>query len=39
MCIRTRDINTTKNGVKTRLASGEEYDITKGGISKTPVLN
>jgi hypothetical protein len=39
MCIRTKDLSTTKNRVKISLASGKEYEITTGEISKTPLLN
>ena len=39
MCIRTKDLSTTKNRVKLSLASGKEWDITTGEISKTPLLN
>jgi hypothetical protein len=39
MCIRTKDLSTTKNRVKISLASGKEYDITMSEISNTPLLN
>jgi hypothetical protein len=36
---KTRNTGTTKNRVKISLASGKEYDITTGEISKAPLLN
>jgi hypothetical protein len=39
MCIISKDVSTTKNRVKISLASGKEYDITMGEISKMPLLN
>jgi hypothetical protein len=39
MCIRTKNISTTKDGFKTRPASGKEEDMSKGQIGKLPLLN
>jgi hypothetical protein len=39
MCLRTKNISTTKDGVKTRLASGKEEDMSKGQICKLPLSN
>jgi hypothetical protein len=39
MDIRTKDISTTKDGVKTRPASGKEEDTSKGQIGKLPFSN
>jgi hypothetical protein len=39
MCIRTKNISATKDGVKTRPASGKEKDMSKGQISKLPLSN
>jgi hypothetical protein len=39
MCIRTKDINTTKDGVKTRPTGGKEKDTSKGQIGKLPLSN
>jgi hypothetical protein len=39
MCIRTKDINTIKDGVKTRPAGGKEKDMSKGHIGKLPLSN
>jgi hypothetical protein len=39
MCIRTKDICTTKGGVQTRFASGKEEDTSKGQIGKLPLSN
>jgi hypothetical protein len=39
MGIRTKDINTTKDGVKTRLANGKEEGTSKGQIGKLPLSN
>jgi hypothetical protein len=39
MCIRTKNICTTKDGVKTRPASGKEEDLSKGQIGKLPLSN
>jgi hypothetical protein len=36
---RASGISTTKNGVMSRLTHGEEEDIAKGEISKTPLSN
>jgi hypothetical protein len=37
MGIKIKNISTTKDGVKTRLASGKEKDMSKGQISKLPL--
>jgi hypothetical protein len=39
MCIRTKNISTTKDGVKTRPASGKDGDMSKGQIGKLPLSN
>jgi hypothetical protein len=39
MCIRTKNISTTKDGVQTRLISGKEQDMPKGQIGKSPLPN
>jgi hypothetical protein len=39
MCIRTKNISTTKDGVKTRPASGKEEDMSKVHIGKLPLSN
>jgi hypothetical protein len=36
MCIRTTNINTTKDGVKTRPANGKGEGTSKGQIGKLP---
>jgi hypothetical protein len=37
MCIRTKDISTIKDGVRTSHASGKEEDTSKGQIGKLPL--
>jgi hypothetical protein len=39
MGIRTKDINTTEDGVKTGPASGKEEGTSKGQIGKLPLSN
>jgi hypothetical protein len=39
MCIRTKNINTTKDGVKTRPANGKGKGTSNGQIGKLPLLN
>jgi hypothetical protein len=39
MCIRTKNINTTKDGVKTRHANEKEGGTSKGQIGKQPLSN
>ena len=39
MFIRTKNINTTKDGVKTRPANGKEEGTSKGQIGKLPLSN
>jgi hypothetical protein len=39
MGIRTKDISTIEDGVKTRPASGKGEGTSKGQISKLPLLN
>jgi hypothetical protein len=39
MGIRTKDISTTKDGVKARPASGKEEDTSKGQMGKLPLSN
>jgi hypothetical protein len=39
MCIRTKNISTTKDGVKTRPTSEKEEDLSKGQIGKLPLSN
>jgi hypothetical protein len=39
MCIRTKNINTTKDGVKTRPANGKEEGTSKGHIGKLLLSN
>jgi hypothetical protein len=39
MGIRTKDISTTKDGVKTGPTSGKEEDTSKGQIGKLPLSN
>jgi hypothetical protein len=39
MCIRTKDISTTKDEVQTRYASGKEEDTSKGQIGKLSLSN
>jgi hypothetical protein len=37
MCIRTKNINTTKNGVKTRPANGKGEGTSMGHVGKLPL--
>ena len=39
MCIRTKNINITKDGVKTRPANGKGEGTSKGQIGKLPFPN
>jgi hypothetical protein len=39
MCIRTKNINTTKDGVKTGPANGKGEGTSKGQIGKLPLSN
>jgi hypothetical protein len=39
MCIRTKNINTTKDEVKTRPANGKGEGTSKGQIGKLPLSN
>jgi hypothetical protein len=39
MCIRTKNINTTKDGVKTGPANGKGEGASKGQIDKLPLSN
>jgi hypothetical protein len=39
MCIRTKRIRNTKDGVKTRPTSGKEEDISKGQIGNLSLSN
>jgi hypothetical protein len=39
MCIRTKNISTTKDGVKTRPTNGKGEGTSKGQIGKLPLLN
>ena len=39
MCIRTKNINTTKDGVKTRHANGKGEGTSMGQIGELPLSN
>jgi hypothetical protein len=39
MCIRIKDINTTKDGVKTIPTNGKGEGMSKGQIGKSPLSN
>jgi hypothetical protein len=39
MCIRSKNINTTKDGVKTRPTNGKGGGTSKGQIGKLPLSN
>jgi hypothetical protein len=39
MCIRTKNINTTKDGVKTGPANGKGEGASKGQIDELPLSN
>jgi hypothetical protein len=39
MCIRTKNINTIKHGVKTRPANGKGEGTSKGQIGTLPLSN